>query len=237
MRSGSRATSTMMRSHAELVQNPEDLDVLRRLRVPKERLFLLGNGVDLRRFDPGSVDDATTSAVRAELGARGAGDVVVGLVARLVREKGYREVFEAARRLRDTHPEVRIAVIGPVEADKADALTAGELENARAAGVRFLGLRNDLAWLYAGMDVYVLASHREGFPRSAMEAAAMGLPVIATDIRGCRQVVDHGVTGLLVPARNPAALAEAIGRLASDPPGCTALVRKSRRNFLVLHDD
>ena len=57
--------------------------------------------------------------------------------------------------------------------------------------------------LYAAMDLFVLASYREGFPRSAMEAAAMGLPIVATDIRGCRQVVDHGRTGLLVPGARP----------------------------------
>jgi glycosyltransferase involved in cell wall biosynthesis len=63
----------------------------------------------------------------------------------------------------------------------------------------------------------VLASHREGYPRSAMEAAAMGLPIVATDIRGCRQVVEPGVTGLLVPARDPGALVDAIAELAVDP--------------------
>jgi hypothetical protein len=67
------------------------------------------------------------------------------------------------------------------------------------------------------MDVYVLASYREGFPRSAMEAAASGLPIIATDIRGCRQVVDHDRTGLLVPVCDARALAAAVGRLATDP--------------------
>ena len=69
----------------------------------------------------------------------------------------------------------------------------------RGDGVAFLGLRDDVEALYTAMDIYVLASHREGFPRSAMEAAAMGLPVVATDIRGCRQVVDDGRTGRLVP--------------------------------------
>src|SRR5207248_1392934 len=87
----------------------------------------------------------------------------------------------------------------------------------RDAGVTFLGLRHDVERIYAAMDVYVLASHREGFPRSAMEAAAMALPVVATDIRGCRQVVDDGVTGRLVPSRDASALAKAISELAADP--------------------
>jgi glycosyltransferase involved in cell wall biosynthesis len=77
-------------------------------------------------------------------------------------------------------------------------------------------MRRDVERLYAGMDLYVLASHREGFPRSAMEAAAMGLPVVATDIRGCRQVVDDGITGALVAPRDPAALTAALEQLAGD---------------------
>jgi glycosyltransferase involved in cell wall biosynthesis len=67
------------------------------------------------------------------------------------------------------------------------------------------------------MDLFVLPSHREGFPRAAMEAAASGLPVVATDVRGCRQVVDHGTTGLLVPVGDPASLAAAIRKLGDDP--------------------
>ena len=82
--------------------------------------------------------------------------------------------------------------------------------------MRFLGMVDDVETLYAALDVYVLASHREGFPRSAMEAAAMGLPVVATDIRGCRQVVDDGHTGLLVPARSPQRLAAAVTELTAD---------------------
>ncbi len=83
--------------------------------------------------------------------------------------------------------------------------------------VRFLGGRSDVEDLYPGMDLFVLPSYREGFPRSAMEASACGVPVVATDIRGCRQVVDHGVTGLLVPVRDAPALARAIDSLGRDP--------------------
>ena len=112
---------------------------------------------------------------------------------------------------------MRVAVIGMTESEKGDAIGAADRATAEAHGVRFLGARNDVVRLYAGMDVHVLASHREGFPRSPMEASAMGVPVVATDIRGCRQAVDDGVTGRLVPVRDPGALAAAIGELAAQP--------------------
>jgi glycosyltransferase involved in cell wall biosynthesis len=211
-------------SDAELVQNPEDLDTLRRLRVPASKLRLLGNGVDLTRFGPDAPGDDRRARLRAELGiadssAGGDDTVVVGVVGRLVAEKGYHEVFEAARIVRDAHPDTAITfvVIGPHEPDKADALDELVVARARSEGVVMCGHRDDVEDLYQAMDLYVLASYREGFPRSAMEAAASGLPIVATDIRGCRQVVDHDHNGLLVPARDAHALADAIGRLATDP--------------------
>lgn len=200
-------------SDAELLQNPEDLPVLRRLGVPHERLTVLGNGVDLDRFDPERADGGR-ARVRAELGV-GPNTVVVGLVGRLVWEKGYRSVFAAAERLAGSD-DIVFAVVGPSEPDKAGAVDADAIAAATAAGVRFLGSRTDMVDLYDAFDVYVLASHREGFPRSAMEASAMGLPVIATDIRGCRQVVADGETGSLVPVEDADALAAAIRRLATD---------------------
>jgi glycosyltransferase involved in cell wall biosynthesis len=200
-------------SDAELVQNPEDLPTLRRvLHEPASKLVLLGNGIDLARFHP---DGADRSAVRAELGI--AEDAVVVLaVGRLVLEKGYAELFDAWHRVRADHPDAVLVVAGPVEPDKDDAVPAATLEAAAAAGVHLLGMRDDVDRLYRAADLYVLASHREGFPRSAMEAAASGLPVVATDIRGCRQVVDHDVTGLLVPVRSADQLAAALAELIVD---------------------
>jgi glycosyltransferase involved in cell wall biosynthesis len=204
-------------SQTELLVNAEDRDTLRRLRVPDERLTVIGNGIDLDRFDLTAIDADDRAAARRELGAVSDDDVVVGLVGRLVREKGYLEMFEAAARLRERHPELRVAVVGPDEPTKADALTADDKRAAEDVGVRFLGERDDVPRLYAAMDIFVLASYREGFPLSPMEAAAMGVPAVVTDIRGCRQVVDDGETGLLVPARDAGALADAVDRLASDP--------------------
>lgn len=204
-------------SHAELLVSAEDRVTLRRLRVPDERLTVIGNGIDLDRFDPATIDADERAAARRELGASSDDDVVVGLVGRLVREKGYPEVFQAAASLREHHPELRIAVIGPDEPGKADALTDADRRAAAAVGVRFLGARDDIPRLFAAMDVHVLASHREGLGLTLLESAAMGVPVVTTDIRGCREVADDGVTGLLVPRGDPDALAAAIAKLASDP--------------------
>jgi glycosyltransferase involved in cell wall biosynthesis len=200
-------------SDVELVQNRDDLATLARLGVPERKLRLLGNGVDLDRFRP--QPPGARKEIRAELGLTD-DQVLVGAVGRLVWEKGYAELFVAARRLLARRADVAFVVAGPFDADKGDPLTPADVEAAEAAGVRFLGLRADPERLYAAFDVYVLASHREGFPRSAMEAAASGLPVIATDIRGCREVVDHERTGLLVPVRDAAGLEAAMDRLASD---------------------
>jgi glycosyltransferase involved in cell wall biosynthesis/FMN phosphatase YigB (HAD superfamily) len=202
-------------SDAELVQSEEDLDLLvRRHAYPRRRTRLLGNGVDLDRFRPGVLTDDERAKLRAdELGA-GDDQVVVGMVGRMVAEKGLLELFDAARRLDDRFV---VAVIGPDDPAKPDALDRATVREASEAGVRFLGMRDDVDRLYHAMDLFVLPSWREGFPRAAMEAAASGLPVIATDVRGCRQVVDHDVTGLLVPVRDAAALTAAIIALGDDP--------------------
>jgi lipopolysaccharide/colanic/teichoic acid biosynthesis glycosyltransferase/glycosyltransferase involved in cell wall biosynthesis len=221
-------------SHAELIQSPEDLALLRRYRiVPRRKLRYLGNGVDLARFDRTQLAADTRDAVRAELGAR-ADQVVVGIVGRLVAEKGYAELFDAVATL---GPRAMSVVVGPDDPEKADALDRSVVEAARGRGVKFLGMRRDVDRLYAGMDVFALPSHREGFPRAAMEAAAMGLPIVATDIRGCRQVVTHGENGLLVPVRDPGALATALAQLIEDPARRAAMGAASARRARAEFDE
>jgi glycosyltransferase involved in cell wall biosynthesis len=223
-------------SHAELVQNVEDLSVLRRLGIDPGKLHVLGNGIDLDRFDPERVSAATRARLRHSWDV-GDGDVVCGVVGRLVWEKGYREVFEAARVLRRRAPRVRFVIVGPMDTDKGNALGPVDIEAFEGLGnVRFAGEHEDMEACYAAFDMYALASYREGFPRSAMEAAAMGLPVIATDIRGCRQVVDDGITGRLVPVRDARTLVEAVGRLANDTSARSAMARAAREKALREFD-
>ena len=223
-------------SDVELFQNPEDLEVMRRLGVPSERLVLLGNGIDLRRFGSAPSPEASTRA-RRSLGVDDSA-VVVGTVGRLVWQKGFRELFHAARRLRSSVEDLVFVVVGPEDTAKGDALGPDDIAAARAIGnVVFTGHRDDVEDLYPGFDMFVLPSYREGFPRSAMEAAAYGLPVIATDIRGCRQVVDHDVTGLLVPVHDGDALAAAIAALAADPARRSAMGARARTKAEAEFDD
>jgi glycosyltransferase involved in cell wall biosynthesis/ribosomal protein S18 acetylase RimI-like enzyme len=221
-------------SDAELVQSAEDVDTLLRIGVARDKVYRLGNGIDLDRFRPCAERDERALEERARLGIA-ADDVVCGLVGRLVREKGYLEVFAAYERLRERLPRLHVVVVGPSDPEKADALSADEIDAAERAGVRFLGFEPKVEDVYAWMDCFVLASHREGFPRAAMEAAAMGLPVIATDIRGCREVVADGETGFLVPPRDVDALAAAVEHITVDAElrarmGAAAS-EKARREF------
>jgi glycosyltransferase involved in cell wall biosynthesis/ribosomal protein S18 acetylase RimI-like enzyme len=221
-------------SHLELYQSEEDLHWARRIRlVPRRRSELLGNGTDLSRFDPEQVGPERAAELRRELGLP-ADALVVGAVGRLVAEKGYRELFAAARAVRDEHPNVRFLAVGAPDLEKADAITEAELE--RAAGdVLVTGWRDDVRDLLAVMDVFVLASWREGMPRSAIEAAAMGRPLLLTDIRGCREVARNDQEALLVPPRDNEKLTAALLRLVGDPTlrrrlGVTA-GRRARERF------
>ena len=223
-------------SHVELVQNPDDVATLRRLGVPSDHLVLLGNGVDLERFQPRRTIEDIDRA-RRELGVDPSA-VVAGTVGRLVWGKGFKELFAAATRMRAVRPEVVFVVVGPIDEAKGDTLTDADLAEATALGnVVFTGHRDDVELLYPGFDLFVLPSHREGFPRSAMEAAASGLPVVATDIRGCRQVVDNGVNGFLVPLLDVDALTAAIADLARDPARRGTMGARSRAKAESEFDD
>jgi glycosyltransferase involved in cell wall biosynthesis len=211
-------------SDAELFQNVEDLALMQRWHLTRNA-SLLGNGVDLARFDRRRVGNDARRAVRSELGVPD-GVVVIGAVGRLVAEKGYPELFEAVAGLDPSR--FRLVVAGTEDPEKPDALDPALVQAARDRGVAFVGHRADVERVYAAMDLFALPSHREGFPRAAMEAAAMALPVVATDVRGCRQVVDDGVNGYRVPVGDATQLRDAIVAVAANPGRRAAMGAASR---------
>ena len=150
--------------------------------------------------------------IRAALGTP-ADRVVVVAVSRLVRDKGYPELAAAMRDV----PEAELWVVGErLESDRGDDMAALLAAAGLGDRLRLLGYRDDVAAVLAAADIFVLPSYFEALPMSVIEAMLTGLPVVASDIRGPREQVVPGVTGLLVPPRQVAPLAEALARLAAD---------------------
>ncbi|MCG2606503.1 MAG: glycosyltransferase family 4 protein [Achromobacter sp.] len=188
-----------------IFQNASDRDLLKSLGAVRDEQVVLirGAGVDLDLCQA--------------LPEPAAPPVVATMVARLLRDKGVWEFVEAARLLRARGVPVTMRLVGGVDAGNPTSATPAEVEAWQREGcVEALGERSDVPQLYADSHIAVLPSYREGLPKSLIEAAACGRAVVTTDVPGCRDAIDPDKTGLLVPVRDPQALADAIARLAGD---------------------
>lgn len=219
-----------------LSQAVGDADRAVRLHIADPRkLTVIGNGVDLARFHP---DERERGIIRAELGTP-PDDVVVVMVSRLVREKGPLVLADAAERLKGLG-SVSFWLVGEALASDRANVTA-ELDAhtvRRSLGSRWqrLGHRSDVERILRGADIFVLPSFREGLPRTVIEAMASGLPVVASDIPACRELVDHS-TGYLVPPGDATRLADAIAALVADPARRAELGAAGLRRALERHDE
>lgn len=225
-RAAGRITGTYMTVSAE-----EAADA-RRLGIHPAPVAVL-NGRDPALFRP---DPAARAALRAEMGVPEGACVVIG-VSRLVRHKGWPELLEA---ICAAPPHCVLWVVGERLASDHGADLAPHFARAAAMlGRRLvrLGYRGDVARLLAAADVFCLPSHFEGLPMSVIEAMLAGLPVVATDIRGPREQVVDGATGLLVPPASAAPLAAALTRLAADAPLRAAMGAAGRARALDLFDE
>jgi glycosyltransferase involved in cell wall biosynthesis len=179
-----------------------------RFPIPKGRMTTVQNGIDLSRGERSqSRDDA-----KAALGF--GGDVLlIGCVANLHPYKGHRHLIEAFRRVRAAHPEARLVLAG------AGALEAELREQAQVLrdGVVFLGYCEEVRSVLEALDLYVQPSITEALGLAVLEASAMGLPVVASDVGGLPEVVRTGETGLLVPPADPEPLAKTMSDLLADP--------------------
>jgi glycosyltransferase involved in cell wall biosynthesis len=168
-----------------------------------------GSGVDVFRFRPDALTAGERAAARAELGF-GPGEVVFTLTARLIADKGVFEFLEAARVVREALPEARFLLVGEPDPGNPASLTPERMRAAaRESGAVFAGWREDMERVWALSDVAVLPSYREGLPVSLQEALAAGLPVVTTDVPGCREIAG-GEYCALVPARESRPLAAAM---------------------------
>lgn len=201
-----------------------------------DRMTVIGNGVDIERYAP---DPARREAVRRTLDIP-EDSIVVVTVSRLVREKGVLDLADAAGVLADD-PRIHFVIAGAaLPSDRSDVTRELRLHPATLGlGTRWhqLGHREDIAELLQAADLFVLASHREGLPRSVIEAMAVGLPIVASDIPACRELLEPRGNGMLVPVGDGAALAQAIGELCAAPALRERYGRRSRELAVTRHDE
>jgi glycosyltransferase involved in cell wall biosynthesis len=179
--------------------------------VPAERVRVIWNGAPLGEFAP--ADRARALGVRRELGLPEEA-MVVGTIGRLNAQKGHTHLLDAAALLRDRLPDLRMLIVG--DGDLMDGLRKQAARLHLEDRVVFAGHRTDVPDLLAALDVFCISSLYEGTPLALFEAMAAGRPVVSTAVDGCREVLDDGVSGLLVPPADPEALADALERVATD---------------------
>lgn len=195
-----------------------------RLGVPERKIRIVPNGVDATRLTPPPDDERRRLAAGLGLPS---GAPVVGIVARLSPEKDHATFLAAARLVARRRPEARFLIVGdgPLRA----ALEASAAAQGLAAQAVFAGARANAPRLHSLMDVAVLSSVNDCFPFAALEAMAMGVPLVATAVGALGDIVEPGTTGHLVPPRDPPALAERIAALLDDPGLARAMGAAARR--------
>lgn len=197
---------------AVIFQNNDDVDefvkagIVDRSKVRVVR----GSGVSLAHFSPAPLPTSP----------------VFLMIARLLRTKGVHEYAAAAKGVKGAHPDVRFLLVG-MQDFGPDGVAPEDIDKWAEYGIEYLGPKDDVRPTLAEASVYVLPSYREGTPRSVLEAMAMGRPILTTDVPGCRETVRHERNGLLVPARNVAALQAAMVRMIENPGEREAMGRES----------
>jgi glycosyltransferase involved in cell wall biosynthesis len=190
--------------------------------VPEERVRLIWNGAPLDEFAP--VPRERALAVRRELGLP-EDALVVGTIGRLNAQKGHRFLLEAAARLLPSRPDTRVLVAG--DGDLLDELRGQAAALGVAGRVVFAGHRTDVPDLLGALDVFCISSLYEGTPLALFEAMAAGKAVVSTSVDGCREVLEDGVTGVLVAPADARALADGLERVLGDAPLRAALGRQA----------
>jgi glycosyltransferase involved in cell wall biosynthesis len=209
--------------------------------IKKSKIAAIGNGVDIDKFNINNfTDKASADNIKSKLGIKD-NDIIVGIIGRVVKEKGYLEWVHAANEIIKKFDNVKFIAIGDTLSSDRDGVK-GELdlfieENRLKDRIIFTGSRSDIPELLSIMDIFTLPSYREGMPRSLIEAMSMSKPVVATDIRGCREEVLEGVTGFLIPVYDYKALAEKIEFLIENPDIRESMGNQARKRVEAEFDE
>ncbi|MDO9185593.1 MAG: glycosyltransferase family 4 protein [Bacteroidia bacterium] len=205
------------RGFSFIFQNPDDLKLFQKLNFDVGNKFCLikGAGIDLDKFN------------FSERRSRNVVSFI--LTARMLKDKGISEFIIASKVVSINYPNTRFILVGDIDKENPASFKEDELKNElQGANIEWLGHRNDILELLQDSDVMVFPSYREGLPKSLIEAAAMGLPIITTDTIGCKDCVDEGINGFLVPVGNSTILAEKMIYLIENPAIIEKMGKASR---------
>ena len=217
-------------AHMTFFQNAEDyrLFISKGLVKAEKADVVPGSGVDCTLFQPPSQSETAPQ-----------GQVTFLMSSRLLREKGVYDFVQAARIVQQKYPRSRFQLLGKRDERNPQVIPKNDLEQWEKEGViTWLGEVSDVRPIVATADVVVLPSYyREGVPRTLLEASAMGKPIIATEMVGCRDVVDPEKNGMLVPVRDPEALALAMIRMIESPTSRREMGKAGREKVMTKFDE
>ncbi|MFN6496413.1 MAG: glycosyltransferase family 4 protein [Nostoc sp. DedQUE01] len=226
-----------------VTQNYEDIATAKKLNLcPPIKLRYLGNGVDVNRFQRDRLNPTHQIELRKSLGIPEYTDLIIGTIGRITYKKGSGYLIEAIAKLLPYFPNLQVLVIGSQLSSDPEPFQKQLIQKIHDFGIKknviLTGERQDIPELLGLLDIFTLPTFtHEGLPRSILEAMSMGLPVVATDIRGCREAVIHGKTGLIVPPKNSEKLAEALGVLLSNYQLRQSYGKASRERVEVDYDE
>lgn len=208
--------------------------------IDKDRITWINNGVNLSKFNPENVK-VDVKSYKKNLGLS-ADSKVICFIGRLVKEKGILDLLEAFKYLIKDFSNLYLLIIGDSSLDERDKKTKQKIKSylddiKLRDKIIFTGFRNDIPELLKISDIFVLPSYREGMPRSIIEAMAMGKPIVATNIRGCREEIVNGETGFLVNVNSPKEIYEAIKKLIVDNELIVHMGAKGRQRVIELYDE
>lgn len=201
-----------------IVQNVDDREFFSEVIGidPGQVVLIQGSGVDTTEFKP--AEPPPSQKIR------------VCLVARMIWEKGIRETVEAARRMARIRDDIEFILVGDSDTESPSGVPVEDLRAWDEEGlITWAGRVNDVPAQLNSCHMALLPTYREGFPKTLLEAAACGLPIIATDVTGCREICHDGINGLLIEPRDPDSIVEAVARLADDPGLRSRFGQESRR--------
>lgn len=193
------------------------------------------NGIDTEYFNPSIFSEEEKQEKRNQLGIL-KNDFVFVFVGRLVRDKGINELIQAYIELEKEQKNCKLLLVGPFESD-LDPLLPETINEIRNNGkIISVGYQKDVRLFFALSNVLVFPSYREGFPNVVMQAGAMGLPAIVSDINGCNEIIKNNENGIIIPVKDTTAIFDAMQKIISDKELRTKLEGNSRKNISTLYE-